>query len=1336
MAERLSIVIDGKNNSHAAFASVRGDLQGVEGDSNKANSALSGIGKAAVLGVGAVAVGLGALGGVIGKVGFDFNSMQQQSEIAFTTILGDAEKAKSFMGELTGFAAKTPFELGPLTQYASRLAAVGLDTSRIIPLMTALGDATAGMGTGSQGIEQATRALTQMQQKGKVTGEEMLQLAEAGIPAWDALASKLGVDVATAQEMVSKGQVKVNDLFAALEERSGPAMERLAGMMEKQAGSFSGLISTAKDAFAQFAGAVMGPLFEKATAGLQSLTQAMATPAFMEFGRRLGAALGSAVESAIRFGAEVGPPLLAALGSLASFVTGTLAPAMASFIGEDILPKAQAFASFFTSTLLPAFQSLASAVGGTLGPALQQVFGVIAGNKEIIAGVAAAIGVGLVAAFTAWAIAAGAAAVATIAAAAPVIAIGVAIAALVTGVLLLINHWDQITAKFPILGAIADAVGAALGRLAGFFGDLASAIGDADLAGKAEAALDAIVSHVTRVVQEIGERWNQIEPVVRPIIDLLVDVVTNGLTIISNVVQAVMNVIQGDWSAAWENVKAVGSSAWAIIQSIVSNGTTAVAALVRLGWGVLKDITEAAWNLAVAAVQAGISRAETEVRGLPGKVKAAAGELGSTLLQAGKDLIQGFINGITSMGGALAGAVSSFISEHVPGPLKRVLGMDSPSKLFRQFGVWTAEGYAEGFGAGFRDLVEPVVTEATESVGSSWASFASGVATNALRVREAVDALRPWENALREAKIELGNLEPFTAEYAAHEANIQILAAEVRKRKEWIAVLKDGVTALTESRTALDGFRDAQNAQTEGGKFMSPIQGNLLKAVSGDDPAAGGSLFGSIQKLIDEAKKQGVPLATELGQAVLSAAADALGNPSPENLQAVLTGAGQLFAGLEQRQARAAELGTLTGDTFSSNLVNSLNSEQFRNQVGAAGVSLLDQLNVAMEVGGEKNIAKLTDLTAKMLSTVATLPEQFQALGPEMTAAVQAFIDEPTAAAHERMLESIRDINEAATLIPKNFESLSPMMQNAVLKLVEQVDNGAMPLDQAVQRLKKITDLIPKNFADLSPSIQAQIGTIIQAFVDMGMSAEDAERKVKALLSTTETGSRSAASAVSALSAAQEAKLTEHITGLGVPKQFIAPASGGGGGQNAKAEMFAAAVASPGGWTPELAAAFADGMNQIAEGMKAETDAWQAIERGQEQIRQLMLQAGAIGGVAGQNRAAEIAGDLADGLIGIDEAIRRLIALIAELTKERRTGGVRTLTAGNEAAADTIGGQNAAVLVELQAIHAGQDKTIQAQQATLLAQQATIETIAAMPFYNIGDAAQQGLTNYLKGRVG
>lgn len=175
-------------------------------------------------------------------------SAAETTEISFTTMLGSAEAALDMMDELADFAAHTPFELSGLQTATRQLLAYGFTAEDVIPMLTAVGDATAALGTGQQGIESVTRALGQMQTRGKVSAEEMLQLTEAGIPAWEYLARAIGTDTAGAMEAVSDGAVSASEGIAALTK----GMEQdFGGMMEEQSKTVAGLFSNLSDAIEQ-----------------------------------------------------------------------------------------------------------------------------------------------------------------------------------------------------------------------------------------------------------------------------------------------------------------------------------------------------------------------------------------------------------------------------------------------------------------------------------------------------------------------------------------------------------------------------------------------------------------------------------------------------------------------------------------------------------------------------------------------------------------------------------------------------------------------------------------------------------------------------------------------------------------------------------------------------------------------------------------------------------------------------------------------------------------------------------------------------------------------------
>lgn len=175
-------------------------------------------------------------------------SAAETTEISFTTMLGSEEAALSMMEELADFAAHTPFELSGLQTATRQLLAYGFTAGDVIPMLTAVGDATAALGTGQAGIESVTRALGQMQTRGKVSAEEMLQLTEAGIPAWEYLARAIGTDTAGAMDAVTKGAVSANEGIQAIV--SGMEND-FGGMMEEQSKTVEGLFSNLSDAIEQ-----------------------------------------------------------------------------------------------------------------------------------------------------------------------------------------------------------------------------------------------------------------------------------------------------------------------------------------------------------------------------------------------------------------------------------------------------------------------------------------------------------------------------------------------------------------------------------------------------------------------------------------------------------------------------------------------------------------------------------------------------------------------------------------------------------------------------------------------------------------------------------------------------------------------------------------------------------------------------------------------------------------------------------------------------------------------------------------------------------------------------
>ena len=172
------------------------------------------------------------------------------AKIGFSTLLGESGGQK-MMDDLDEFAKRTPFKTSGVISNAQKMMAMGWDTETLLEDLEVIGNAAAATGKLDQGLESIVRALSQIKTKGKLSTEELNQLAEAGISAKAMLAEGLGYG--TGDEGIAK---MTKDLESGAIQ-SGKAIEALIagmhkydGMMDSMANeTVEGLISQMQDAF-------------------------------------------------------------------------------------------------------------------------------------------------------------------------------------------------------------------------------------------------------------------------------------------------------------------------------------------------------------------------------------------------------------------------------------------------------------------------------------------------------------------------------------------------------------------------------------------------------------------------------------------------------------------------------------------------------------------------------------------------------------------------------------------------------------------------------------------------------------------------------------------------------------------------------------------------------------------------------------------------------------------------------------------------------------------------------------------------------------------------------
>lgn len=259
-------------------------------------------GIAAVAGIGSV---MDALGGVV--VGF--NSKLEQSTISWKTFTGSTDAAAAVLTQIQQIAATTPFTFADVDSAAKRFVNVGFSAQQALDFITPLSNAVASVGLGAAGVDRVSLALAQMTSKTKVQGDEMLQLTEAQIPAWDILAQATGKPIPELQKLVTAGKVSAKeftDAFASFYGDTG----KFADAAHDQSLTLQGSLSTIKDELNIVGSTAFQPLFKALSDGARALAAFVQSDQFTVWGAKVQAVVGLVVDGlgglASAFGTTLG----------------------------------------------------------------------------------------------------------------------------------------------------------------------------------------------------------------------------------------------------------------------------------------------------------------------------------------------------------------------------------------------------------------------------------------------------------------------------------------------------------------------------------------------------------------------------------------------------------------------------------------------------------------------------------------------------------------------------------------------------------------------------------------------------------------------------------------------------------------------------------------------------------------------------------------------------------------------------------------------------------------------------------------------------------------------
>lgn len=331
MPNAIDIVI---NATDKASSKLKGITKAFDSLSKKAE-------KASGLISGAMAIGAGALSAVA-VAGAKQNSVLEQSEARWTTLLKSSEKAEKQMQWMKEFAKTTPFDYESIDKSATAMMGMGLALEDVTKWLPVLGDASAVLGGGSETVQGLALALGQMNAKGKVSAEEMQQLAERGVNAWQMLADGMGMTQAEVRKLSEDGKLLAKDALPLIYEGM---QKTFGGGTKNLMKSTTGQAMLARENFNLLAGTLTSGVFNwfganvlpMVNSGLEWLTQTFQGGLIKGFQNLLGS----------------GAKGIAILTGLAGTITGVLIGAIVlaiSTFGGAIL----AFAQFIAIGMLVA----------------------------------------------------------------------------------------------------------------------------------------------------------------------------------------------------------------------------------------------------------------------------------------------------------------------------------------------------------------------------------------------------------------------------------------------------------------------------------------------------------------------------------------------------------------------------------------------------------------------------------------------------------------------------------------------------------------------------------------------------------------------------------------------------------------------------------------------------------------------------------------------------------------------------------------------------------------------------------------------------------------------
>ena len=183
---------------------------------------------------------LKALGAEMIRVRGEF----QAADTAIETLLGNKEKANALMSQVREFAKISPLDFSDVTAATQMMLGFNIEAEKVPRYLQAIGDVSMG---NTQKFNSMTLAFSQMSAAGKLMGQDLNQMINAGFNPLQIMSEKTGKSIATLKDEMSKGAISAEMVQQAFIDATS-AGGRFYQMSENASKEINGQLSMMQDA--------------------------------------------------------------------------------------------------------------------------------------------------------------------------------------------------------------------------------------------------------------------------------------------------------------------------------------------------------------------------------------------------------------------------------------------------------------------------------------------------------------------------------------------------------------------------------------------------------------------------------------------------------------------------------------------------------------------------------------------------------------------------------------------------------------------------------------------------------------------------------------------------------------------------------------------------------------------------------------------------------------------------------------------------------------------------------------------------------------------------------